>query len=66
MAAVVTDTESPTAAGSATRDVPVVDISDSVREFAGQNGDYYAREFGRLQSRKVVGEPGCQKADHRR
>lgn len=31
-------------------EIPEVDISDSVREFAGQNGDYYAREFKRIQA----------------
>ncbi len=31
-------------------EIPEVDISDSVREFAGQNGDYYTREFKRIQA----------------
>ena len=31
-------------------EIPEVDISDSVREFAGQNDDYYVREFKRIQS----------------
>ena len=31
-------------------EIPEVDISDSVREFAGQNGDYYVREFKRIQA----------------
>ncbi len=31
-------------------EIPEVDISDSVREFAGQNGDFYTREFKRIQS----------------
>ncbi len=33
--------------------VPEVDISDSVREFADQNGDYYAREFKRIQASDI-------------
>ena len=32
--------------------IPEVDISDSVREFAGQNGNYYVRQFKRIQSSK--------------
>ncbi len=31
-------------------EIPEVDISDSVRDFAGQNGDYYVREFKKIQS----------------
>ena len=31
-------------------EVPEVDISDSVQEFAGTNGEYYVREFKRIQS----------------
>ena len=33
-------------------EIPEVDISDSVRNFAGQNGDYYIREFKRIQASK--------------
>ena len=33
-------------------EIPEVDISDSVRDFAGQNGDYYIREFKRIQASK--------------
>ena len=32
--------------------IPEVDISDTVKEFAGTNGEYYAREFKKLQSSK--------------
>ena len=32
--------------------IPEVDISDSVKEFAGTNGEYYAREFKKVQSSK--------------
>ena len=34
---------------AAIKSIPDLDISESVHEFAGQNGEYYARQFKRIQ-----------------